>query len=164
MSSTTCPDESGGTDTRTYVPSQTERADQLHQLTCPCAGGQPATPTSYDVRDRKLRSLATGCCTRYAVLSASVTGGSGFTGGNYFSLVGGTPVDKPLLFTVSGVTGAGVITASQIAYSAQYYQKPTGPPYSFVAQPGTTGTVNSLFSNITWTDVCPCPWLYRKTA
>jgi hypothetical protein len=148
---------------RTYVPSQSERADQLNQLTCPCAGGT-AAPTSYDVRDRKIRSLATGCCSRYAVTSASVTGGSGFTAGNYFSLVGGTPVDKSLLFRVSGVTGAGVITTSQIAYPAQYYQKPVGPSYSFLAQPGTTGTVNSLFSIISWSEVCPCPWQYKKTA
>lgn len=166
MADCPCTNETVLADTRTYVPSQTERADQLHQLLCPCGVTTTPTVTDYATRDRKIRSLATGCCPRYSVVpngttATGVTGGAGFTTGNYLSLVGGTPVSKPLLFRVLNVNGSGAITTTQIAYSAQYYQKPT-EPYSVVAQPGATGS-GTFFTTVNWADVCPCPWQYTKT-
>jgi hypothetical protein len=158
-----CPDESGGTDMRAYVPSQTERADQLHQLTCPCAGGQPAAPTSYSVRDRKIRSLATGCCPWWTVTSISVSGGSGYTVGSTLSLNGGEPVDKPLLVRVTTVNGGGAITGVEINYAGRYYQK-SSAPYTLTLLTGSGSSAS--VSSVTWSanQVCPCPWQYKKTA
>jgi hypothetical protein len=152
-----CPDDSSTSPTQTYVPSQSERADQLHQLTCPCSG-TPAKPTDYATRDRKIRSLATGCCAYFLPTGITVTpGGSGMTGSiAYATLNGGVPVDKPLLIKLD--LSGGAATGGGIAYQAKYYTPPTAP-YTFTAIGG--GTPPTI--TVSFTNVCPCPWAYTRT-
>jgi len=142
-----------------YVPSQTERADQLHQLQCPCSGTLPPGPTDYATRNRRIRSLATGCCATYGIVSITVTGSSGFAEDDFLQLVGGVPVAKPLLVKVTGVDGSGGITGVAVVYAGQYYQKPA-EPYTMTVLSGSS--VGDLTVNILWAEVCPCPWTYKK--
>ena len=141
----------------TYIPTQTERTDQLHQLTCPCAGGQPVPPTSYNVRNRKIRSLATGCCERYGIVDIVVTGGSNYAIGDLLALTGGVPVAKSILVKVTDIDGSGVIS-TVVVYSAQYYQKPE-EPYTMTT---VTGSGSGATVSIVWAEVCPCPWRYTR--
>ena len=141
-----------------YVPSQSERADQLHQLQCPCADTVPG-PTDYAVRGRRIRSLATGCCGTWAIVDITVTGGANYAVGDLLQLVGGVPIAKPLLVRVSAVDGSGGITGIVIVYPGQYSQKPVAP-YTMTRLSGS-GT-GSLIVTISWTETCPCPWAYRR--
>jgi hypothetical protein len=141
-----------------YVPSQTERADQLHQLQCLCLNA-PIRPTDYSTRNRQIRSLATGCCFRWGVADITVTDGSNYSVGDFLQLDGGVTVAKPLLVRVTGVDVSGSITSVTISYAGQYYVRPFDD-YTMTQLSGS-GT-GLLTVEIRWVEVCPCPWQYKR--
>jgi hypothetical protein len=150
----------GGDPSRTYVASQSERADQLNQLLCPCDAPDGPVFTSYATRLRAIRSNASGCCPEFSVTGITVTGGSSYAVGNFLQLSGGRPVDKPLLVRVVTIGGGGSIATVEIVYPGNYYQKPTG--VSTMTRLTGAGT-GSLSVTVTWSDEeCPCPWRYTR--
>jgi hypothetical protein len=149
---------------RAEYPLPSELADSLHICLCPCACAcsAPKPVSSYTVRTRQQRAfLAGSCCPTYT--AATVTrnsGGSGYssTAPSILQVVGGTPVDKPMLIRVTGVSGGAITpTGFAVMYNAAYTTPPTNPVSTTTLSGGGAGAT----FNITWTKNCEPANLYR---
>lgn len=129
-----------------YVPSTQERTDTLKLLCCPCRESTQL-PETYDERTRRARALLTrGCCPYWTITYTITVGSNNFADKDILQLVGGTPVDKPLLLRVDG-------SALRVLYPAKYRVRPVSDMFvnltNFSRNTGTDSIV------LDWYEVCP---------
>lgn len=148
---------------RAEYPLPSELADSLRICLCPCACecSAPKPVSSYVVRTRQQRAfLAGSCCPTYTVTVTLADGGMEYsdTAPSILQIVGGTPVDKPMLIRVTNAPG-GVIDTNGfvVMYNAAY----TTPPPTTVSTTTLSGGGSGATFNITWTKNCEPANLYR---
>lgn len=123
---------------RVYRQSSNELTEG--RRTCVCGTG------SHEVI---VKSNATGrCCDYYAVIGIQGEGGSGFSLGAVYELVGGTPIDKPALIRIMSVSGGGSVTLATVLYAGVYSVKPSSNTFKNIA----TGTTTAIFTPV-WSPV-----------
>lgn len=136
---------------RDYVPNQGERADAMHICQCPCActGCSPAFTSTLN-RTRQTRALISGkCCQYYPVGLIGTTGGSGYRVSDILQLVDGTPLEKPALFKVIGITGRppGPILQAQLIYGQPYRLRPDVETFMNYSGSGSGGNFAVLWAS-----------------
>jgi hypothetical protein len=132
-------------------PTQSERVDAGKLRRCPCScpfdlclSGNIVYKSGYEAKQRVLKSYLVGSCCVYVSISGEIST-LGFSEEGYYTLEGGSPVDKPLLIFV---TEGGVTILSGNAYWPAGTLNGT---YTF-----KKGDV-SVDVELTWKEVCPCP-------
>lgn len=123
---------------------------------CGCSCSTAAAFSSYDALLRQKRACVRGCgCTLYDIsgIIAVTTAGTTYFAGNYVQLVGGTPVDQPALFRVTGPTGAtGPLTGITLLTGGSYKVKPVAP----TALTSITGSGAGATVTVTWKETKSC--------
>jgi hypothetical protein len=133
---------------RTYWPTPSDRIDLIKATPCPCSGAAQPVITNQDKVQRI--KFSKSCCPYYTATAVTITGGS-YSAGNYFTIGGGSPVDKPILFQVKQ-TGPSVFA---VVSGEKYYTKPANGSVEWLLNSGPSGGTLT----ITWSNpiTCPCP-------